>query len=250
MSDAVPTAHTPVPSEEGPSPEAGSETPVRSRAGEPAPPGSFEGRARSFRERQRQQRSRRRERIGQLLVVAIIALGVYAIVSARPFNPSAGSGTPSPGPPIAVNFTAPVLGQVACGQGGTAYTERVVWSGATATVTTGDISPRVYELFDGDILSDLGVVANVTVSSVCAGAPPDAATYSWYVVMEAPNGTIQLTYTFSHGWTSVTQGAWNFPIEDGSAMIVVSGTSFAEKGFGFAVLGFSGGSVIRGSVPL
>lgn len=220
------------------------------RAGEPAPPGTYEGRARSFRESQTQRRSRRREHIGQLLVVAIIALGVYAIVSARPFVPSTGSSLPSPGPPITVNFATPVPGQVLCGNGGTGYTERVVWSNATASVVTGDVSPRVYELFDGDIVTDLGVVANVTSSNVCAGSPPSTANFAWYVVMTAPNGTIQLTYTFSQGWTSVTHGAWNFPIENGTAMIVVTGTSLAGRGFGFAVVGFSGGSAIHGSVPL
>lgn len=221
------------------------------RAGEPAPPGTFDGRARSFRETQSQRRSLRRERLGQVVVVAIILLGIYAIVSARPFNPSSGSGHPTPGPPIRVTLATPVLGQTPCGGGGTAYTERVVWTSASASVTTGDVSPRVYELFDGDIVNDIGVVANATSSSLCAGSPPNGAPLvSWYVVLTDPNGTNLLTYTFSAGWTSVTHGAWNFAIENGSAMVVVTKTSVAGMGFGFAVVGFSSGSAIRGSVPL
>ena len=231
-----------------PSPAA---APAFPRAGEPAPRGTYDGRARSFRETQSHRRSLRRERLGQVVVVAIILLGIYAIVSARPFNPSSGSGNPAPGPPIAVTLSTPVVGQVSCGSGGTAYTERVVWSGATASVTTGDVSPRVYELFDGDIVNDIGVVPNVTSSSLCAGSPPSGAPLvSWYVVLTDPNGSILLTYTFSSGWVSVTHGEWNFAIENGSAMVVVTESSIAGMGFGFAVVGFSSGSPIRGSVPL
>jgi hypothetical protein len=216
----------------------------------PAPPGTYEGRARSFRETQSQRRSLRRERIGQIAVVAIIALGIYAIVSAHPFNPASNSGPPSPGPPIVVTFSSPVLGQVTCGNGGAAYTERVVWANASGLVTTGDVSPRVYEIFDGDIVSDIGVVANATSSNVCAGSPPNPSTIGWYIAMAAPNGTIEFTYTFGAGWTSLSHGPTIVPIENGTVLVVVTGASIAGRGFGLAVAGYSGGSPIRGTVPL
>jgi hypothetical protein len=181
----------------------------------------------------------------------IIILGIYAIVSARPFVPSSGPGPPTPGPPIAVNLTAPVVGQVTCGNGGTAYTDRVVWSNSTAPVTTREVSPRVYELWDGDIVNDIGVTANVSSTSVCAGDPPSGGgLISWYVVLTAPNGTIELSYTFSQGWTSVTGGASDITIENGMSMIVVTSPDIAGKGYGFAVVGEANGSSIHGSVPL
>lgn len=220
------------------------------RAGEPAPPGSFDGRARSFRERQEKRRSARRERIGQLLVVLIVVLGVYAVVTARPYNPSSTSSLPTPGPPITVSLGTPVASTVTCGAGGTAYAERIVWENSTAPVTTGDITVRVYEIYDGDFVPDQGVVANVTPSNLCAGSPPSSPPPLWYVVMAAPNGTTLLSYTVTQGWTSVTSGPWNFQIENGSAMTVVTGVSLAGTGHGFAVVGFAGGSPIRGSVPL
>jgi len=250
MTNDVPPASSPaVPSRGPPSsgPE-GSASPLR--AGEPAPPGTFGGRAREFREQQAERRSARRERVGQLLVVAILVLGVIAIVTARPFNPSSGSSGPNPGPPITVTFASPTVRQLTCGNGGTGFAEKIVWSNASAAVTTGDLSPRVYEIFDGDPISDLGVVANVTSTNLCAGSPPNPSTQTWYIVLQAPNGTTLLSYTVNQGWTSVTHGAWNIPIENGSSVIVVSGASFANRGLGFAVVGFASGGPIRGTVPL
>jgi hypothetical protein len=226
------------------------ETKSPTRAGEPAPPGTFDGRARAFRERETERRSRRRERVGQLVVVAIILLGVYAIVSARPFTPTNGSGQPPPGPPIVVKFTTPVLGQVTCGAGGTAYTERLVWTNTTRTVNTGDVALRVYELFDGDVLNDRGIIPNATASNVCAGSPPNPETLAWYAVVSSPNDTVQLTYAFSPGWASVTSGDSNVPIENGTVITLVMGTSLAGRGYGFAVTGFVEGSAVTGSVVL
>jgi hypothetical protein len=224
--------------------------PSSPRAGEPAPRGTFDGRARAFREQQTQRRSRRRELFGQLLVVAIIVVGIYAIVSAKPFSPSNNSGPPNPGPPIVITFTTPVVGTVSCGDGGTAYTEQVDWTNASQPVTTGDVTLRVYELYDGDIVNDMGIIPNATTASVCAGAPPNPATLAWYVVVSSPSGAIQLTYAFSPGWASVTNGAWNVPIENGTMMTIVMGASIAGRGFGFAVVGFASGSPVRGSIPL
>lgn len=220
------------------------------RAGEPAPPGTFEGRAHAFREDQALHRSVRRERVGQLIVIAIIVLGVYALVVSRPFNPASNSGGNTPGPPITVALGSPVVRQITCGNGATAYAEKVLWANASAAIVAGDVTPRVYELFDGDLVPDSGVVANATSSNPCAGAPPPASTPAWYVVYSAPNGTIQLTYTVDQGWLSVTLGAWNIPIENGSALTVVTAGSIANHGFGLAVVGFVSDSQIKGSVPL
>lgn len=220
---------------------AGSPTPAT-----PSPP---EGRAHAFREKQAQRRSVRRERIGQLLVVAVILLGVYAIVSARPFNPSSGS-SPQPGPPIKVTLGAPTTSTVSCGAGGTAYVERIPWLNASAAVTTGQVVVRVYELYDGDYVTDTGTVANVTHSSLCAGEVPGATVHSWYAVLGSQNGTNLLSYSQTQGWVSPTQGPWVMPISNGTVAFLVSGVSMANMGLGFAVAGFANGAQISGSVPL
>lgn len=233
-----------------PGPPEPSETAPPRRAGEPAPPGTYGGRAHAFREDQAQRRSTRRDRIGQLVIVAIIVLGVYALVVSRPFNPASNPGPGPGGPPVTVALGLPVVQELTCGNGATGYAEKVAWSNASAAIVAGDVTPRVYELFDGDLVPDNGVVANATITNPCAGAPPPASTPAWYVVYSAPNGTIELTYTVGEGWLSVTHGAWNIPIENGSALTVVTGSSIANHGFGLAVVGFVSDSEIKGSVPL
>ena len=223
------------------------------RPGEPARPGSSEGRARSFREREAQRRSLRRERIGVLVVVVVIVLGVCAIVFAKSFSPSSRNNFPTPGPPINVTLSTPIVSTVSCGGGGTAFTERITWANATSVVVTGDVNLKVYELWDGDYLLGANVVANVTSSSLCAGSPPAAEPQYWYVVFAAPNGTTLLTYTVTGGWAAISHGNWNIPIENGSVMTVVSGVSLAGRPtalYGLALVGFANGSPVRGSVPL
>jgi hypothetical protein len=222
----------------------------RPRVGTPAPPGSFDGRARSFREEQRKQRSARRERIGTFLVVIIIVLGVYTIMTARPYSASSRYEFPPLGPTIVVNFGTPSgASSVTCSAGGTAYVERVPWTNSTQPVSTGDVSVRVYEIFDGDTIGDPNAVANVTSSNVCAGASPDS-TALWYVVLAAPNGTNLLTYTGGHQWTAVTPGPADIDVQNGSALILVTNVSLAGTGRGIAVLGLTGTSQIRGTVAL
>jgi hypothetical protein len=215
----------------------------------PAPPGTLEGRSRSFREHQLKRKSARREHVGQLVVVAIIVLGIVAIVTARSGYSGSHSGFPSPGPPIVVQLGTPVLSTVNCTGGGTAYIERIPWLGSTQPVTPGDVYVRVYEIWDGDYIGDPGAMANATSSNVCAGAPPDSTTL-WYVVLTASNGTNLLTYTADHAWVSVTDGASNLGIETGSSLVLVTGTSFAGTGRGFAVGGFANGSPITGAIAL
>lgn len=220
-----------------------------SPAGAPARPRAFDGRAHSFRQEQAKRRSAWRERIVGFLVVAIFVVGVYVIVTVRTSAPSSGSGFPSPGPPVVVHLGTPSVSTLTCGAGGTAYAERITWMNSSQPITTGDVIPRVYEIWDGDIIGDPGAVANVTSSNLCAGAPPDP-TALWYVVLAAPNGTNLLTYTAASDWTSVTHGPSNLWIENGSALILVTGTSLAGTGRGFAVVGNADGSPFTADVPL
>jgi hypothetical protein len=237
------------PDEPPPSRDLGG-TDERPRAGTPAPPGSFDGRARSFREEQSKRRSAQRERIGTFLVVIIIVLGVYTIVTARPYSASSRYQFPPLGPEIVVNLGTPSgASSVTCTAGGMAYAERVPWTNSTQTVRTGDLSIRVYEIYDGDTIGDPNAVANVTSTNVCAGAPPDASAL-WYAVLAAPNGTNLLTYTGGHQWTAVANGASDIPVENGSMLILVTNVSLAGIGRGIAVLGLSGTSQIRGTVAL
>jgi len=221
----------------------------RPRAGEPAAPGSFDGRARSFRQHQASRKNVRRERIGTVLVVVIIALGVYTIVTARPYSPSSSNPFPTPGPPITVTFGSPSsVTAMSCGGGGTAYVERIPWNGSSQPVTTGEVNVRVYEIYDGDFITDINAVANVTSSNLCAGTPPTSSEL-WYAVLAGPNGTNVLSFTEARPWRAVSSGASDIVIENGSALVLVTSMSLAGTGRGFAVVGYSGGSPIRGTVP-
>ncbi|MGA7476802.1 MAG: hypothetical protein WBW47_06240 [Thermoplasmata archaeon] len=220
------------------------------RAGAPAPPGSFDGRARSFRQEQAMRRSVRRERIGTFLVVVILALGVYTILTARPYSPSSRDNFPTPGPPIIVTMGTPTgATPLNCSAGGTAYVERIPWTSATQPVATGDINLRVYEIWDGDYILDPNAVANVTPLNVCAGSPPSLSAL-WYAVLASPNGTNLLTYTVNHPWTAVTPGPGNVVIENGSVLTLVTSVSIADTGRGLLVVGYAGGSPIKGTVVL
>jgi hypothetical protein len=207
------------------------------------------GRASSFRRAQGQRRSGRREMVGVLVVVALLALGVYTVVATRPFSPGPDYELPAPGAPIVVHFGTPTVRSVACSAGGTAYAEEVPWMNSTAPVTTGDLLVRVVEIADGDFIGDPHAVANATTTNLCAGTPPTSETV-WYAVLSAPNGTNLVTYTTSDGWTSVGSGPWAVGIENGSALTLVTYTSLAGTGRGLSVYGAAGGSLIVGSVPL
>jgi len=246
-----PSTSLPIPPTGGSTPEESSvEIAGSPRAGEPMPPGSSDGRARAFREREAERRKLRRDRVGAVLVVVIILLGVYAIAAARPYNPSNQSSQPKPGPPILVTLGTPILRQITCSSGASAYAERIPWNGSTATVTTGDVAVHLYEVIDGDFIPDIQIIANATPTNPCAGAPPPAMNWLWYVVLSAPNGTNILAYDVTQGWTAIGGGTWNIPIENGSAVTVITGMSASQRGLGFAVVGFSNGSTIAGTVPL
>jgi hypothetical protein len=222
-------------------------TPDPAPSGIPAPPTA--GRASSFRRSQTQRRSAQREQIGVLLVVLILAVGIYTIVTARPYSTSSGYHLPTPGPPIVVRFGTPTEAVANCSQGGTASVERIPWANSTQPITTGDFTVRVIEIWDGDFIGDPGAGANATPSNVCAGAAPSSSA-NWYVVLEGPNGTNLVTYTVGAGWVAVGPGVWNFGVQNGSTIVLVSYTSLANSGRGFEVDGAANGSIISGSLPL
>jgi hypothetical protein len=217
--------------------------------GTPRRSASKDGRARSFREQQVKRRITRRERFGILIVVVIITLGAYTVVTARPYTGTTGGLLPVPGPEILVHLGTPTLGQVNCTAGGIGYVERIPWLNSTQPVTTGEIFVRIFQIWDGDYVPDTGAVANVTPTNLCAGSPPDASG-RWYAVLASPNGSNQLSYTSTTSWKSVNGEPWNFQVQDGSSLVVVTYASLAGTGQGFGVAGVSGGSLIRGTVPL
>jgi hypothetical protein len=216
-------------------------------AGTPSPPAA--GRASSFRRSQTQRRSAQREQIGVFLVLLILAVGIYTIVTARPYSTSSGYHLPTPGPPIVVRFGTPTVAVANCSQGGTASVERIPWVNSTQPITTGDFTVRVIEIWDGDFIGDPGAAANVTPSNDCGGAAPSSSA-KWYVALEGPNGTNLATYTVGAGWVAVGPGTWNFGVQDGSTIVLVSYTSLANSGRGFEVDGAANGSIISGSLPL
>jgi hypothetical protein len=218
------------------------------RAGEPAPPGSFNGRASSFRKEEAKRRRARRERVVVILAAAIIVLGIYTVLTARPYSSSLYE-LPSPGPVILVHLGTPSVGTLACSAGGTATVERIPWTNSTKLVSTKNFVVHVTEIWDGDYIGDPNVVANVTSSNLCAGVAPDSTT-KWYVVLTAPNGTNLLTYTVAGAWASVSQGPSNIEIENNSALDLVTYTSLAGTGRGLVIAGIVNGSLIRGVVPL
>ncbi len=229
----------------GPSPEATLARPDRRSSANR----SFQGRAQAFRREQTELRRARRDLLGNIAVVLIIAVGVYAVVTARPFNPGAAYTPPPTHPPITVTLGTPTVTAITCAAGATAYAERIPWVGSSAPVRTGDVTVRVYEIWDSDWIGDPGVVANATPTNVCSGPAPLSVT-DWYVVLAAPNGTNLDLYTDGQGWVSVTGAPWNIGIENGSSFVVVTNPAITDTGRGFAVYGFENGSLISATTPL
>ena len=225
----------------------------------PAPKGRprgsrvFRGRAQAFRQDYVRRQTLRRNRVADVVLVALIVVGAYAIVTERPgyllSTLRSLESTPGPGPPVVVHFGTPSTGTVSCTAGGTAYTESVPWNSSTETLTTGEVFVRLYEVWDGDNIADPDAVANATATNLCAGSPPDA-TALWYVVLAAPNGTNLMTYTESGSWSAISGGSSNLEIDDGSFLVLVSYDSLAGTGRGLEVAGFAGTSEISGSVLL
>jgi hypothetical protein len=223
------------------------------RTGARARPGPGNGRAHSFRQTQEKRRSARKELVGELVVAVILLLAVYVVLTAKPLSSSSGDGSPwNPGPPgtrIAITLGTPAVGNLTCHAGGTAYTERIPWVNSSYPVTSSDTYLQLYEIWDGDNIADPSAVANVTASDVCAGAAPSTI-FMWYVVLASANGTNLLTYTDHTGWTAVTNGSSNIPVENGDALVLVTYASLAGTGRGLKVEGSVGDSPIFGSIAL
>ena len=69
-------------------------------------------------------------------------------------------------------------------------------------------------------------------------------------MLTSSHGTIELSYTFDQGWTSIDGGPADRPIVNGTSMFVVVDPEIAGQGYGLAVVGEANGSSIHGSVPL
>jgi len=248
---------TSVPSPSGPggtAPPVATERLNDTTRGDPAHPHTSASRARAFRLGQERQRGARWERMGQLLSIVVILLGIYAITTARPYIPPAGGGIPPlsstpPGTPIDVQLGNPLVSNLSCAGGGSAYAERIPWMNSTAPLATKEVWPEVYEIWDGDYIRDPTGVASATPTNLCAGNSP-ASIWAWYVVLATSNGTNLLTYTQNSEWTSLTNGSTNLPLESGLDMVLVTQTSLAGTGRGFGVLGYINDSEVQGSVPL
>jgi hypothetical protein len=186
--------------------------------------------------------------VGVLVVVLILAFGIYT-VTVRPYAGASAYKFPVPGPTIVVTFGSPIVSEVSCTTGGTAYVERIPWINSSQPVTSGDLNVRVYEIADGDYIGDPNAEANVTSSNVCGGPPPSATTV-WYTVLSEPGGPNLITYTVDDGWVAVGSGASNLGIENGSALTLVSHEMFAGTGRGISVYGLANDSPISGSVAL
>ncbi len=211
---------------------------------------SSRGRASALRRDRAERRKARTDLVVEAIAVAVLLLAVYVIATARP-TPPASSAPPGQayGPPISVSFGTPTVTSLACGGGGTAYAERIPWSSSTLPVTTADVDVSVYQIGDGDVVGDAGVVPSATPSDLCAGAAPSTSA-RWYAVLADPNGTNLVTYTYAQLWKSVTNTSWNIGIQNGSILTLVTNPSLAGTGYGFEVLGYENGSKILGRVPL
>jgi hypothetical protein len=219
------------------------------RAGSPARPGSFAGRAHSFRRDQADRRSTQKERIGELLVVAVIVFGAYTAATASSYSRSSSLPLPSVGPEIIIHLGTPSVSVVPCGGGGTAYAERIPWTNSTQPLTPGDVALSVYEIGDRDYVADPGAVADATPSDLCAGTPPNPGAL-WYVVLAAPNGTNLLTYTWADRWAPLSQAPASLDVENDSTLVLVSDISLAGTGRGLELFGSVNNSTIAGAVPL
>jgi hypothetical protein len=225
-------------------PSRGSAEPAGSSAARKGIP----GRAREFRRVRSERRRARLVILEDVIVAGILALAVYTVLTARPVSPTSTNPFAS-GPPIHVAFGTPSVGLVSCAGGVTAYAERVPWVNSSQPLLTVDVDLHVYQLGDGDIVADSGVVPNVTATNVCAGPPP--TTYQrWYIVLQDTNGTNLLAYTFSQRWEHVTANINTTMIQDDDSIIIVENPLLAGVGYGLRVVGFSSGSPISGSTPI
>jgi len=219
------------------------------RAGQPAAPGTYAGRARLFRRAQAERRTDRRDRVWTVFVVFVIGLGVFVVVTATPYSPLGYNGLPKPGPVITVTLASPVVSSISCGSGGTAISEEIGFVSSSKPVATGELVLRLYEIWDGDYIGDPNAVANASATNACEGAPPTTGAL-WYVVLTAPKGTNALTFTGKDLWQPIGGSPTNLTLRGGYTFVVITAYSLSGTGRGFGVEGYEAGSRIQGSVPL
>jgi hypothetical protein len=222
---------------------SGSDPSASPTAGGPSPRGPAE----RFRAQRRSRRSRGWDAAVTGAAFVVVVLAVAVILTARPTIP--GSHDAPPPPPIVVAFGTPTVTQVNCTGGGMVYAERIPWESTPVAVSSGDLTPRVIELFDGDIVNDQGADPKVTAQNVCAGTAPSGEA-RWYGVLGDPNGSYVLTYTIAQGWLGVGGGPSSLDIQNDSSLTIVMFQNLSNSGYGLRIVGFVNGAQITGSVTL
>lgn len=166
--------------------------------------------------------------VGVALVVAFVGYLAYQDVLAPALAPA----PPSAGP-ITVLFGTPSTGSIACG-GATVPTERLPWESASRPVTTAQVAFTITEIGDGDSLGGPNTAGVATNQSLCAGNPPRGP-YEWYAVLVAPSGENLATFSLQQGWIGIGGASLPLPISNGSAVEVLSTSSYAAHGDAFVV---------------
>ncbi len=237
-----PPAYTP----SGPSavPPTGVVTPAANGAAEPVRP----ARASEFRVRSYRRDQRRRTVLGVLLVVGIVALGLFfapgASLSGSQGASSGGSSPSGPSGSVTVNLGPATVATTTCSDGKTTTTEGVPWVSSSAPVSTSEIALELQELIDGDIDGGPTAYPSVSASYLC-GAPVQSAWTSWYAVLQNPAGANIAFFSYSQGWVNLNQPGVGITIADGSTLFVLSDPSYAGLSFALCVLGDVGAPTIN-----
>lgn len=176
-------------------------------------------------------RTHHRRILAGVAVAAVVALVGY-LAYQDVLAPALAPPPPSSGP-ITVLFGTPSTGSVSCA--GTAVpTERLPWDSASRPVTTAQVAFTISEIGDGDSLGGPNTAGVATNQSLCAGNPPRAP-YEWYAVLVSPSGQDLATFTLQQGWLGIGGASLPLPISNGSAVEVLSTSSYAAHGDAFVV---------------
>jgi hypothetical protein len=192
--------------------------------------------------------------VGILVLLVVVAAGIYVATTPRPTGSSSGggsgctSGCTSP-PTDYVQFGSPIVSSLTCGEGGSVSVEEVSWLGATTPLTTADVFLEVTEIVDGDIVGASSSAPFVTRASLCPGMPPSPS-YSWYVVLQDSGGANLMSFSYANGWAYIGPGPSSLPLSNGTELFLVVTPSLAGIGYALDAGGTEGGPVVSGSVDL